>query len=73
MKTYEEIKDDLRRGAINGALAMRARKAIEELQTIHELDQVEIVNLRRQIEAMQMKEEEKLHDLKEGNRSPYKA
>lgn len=50
---YGEIIDDLKRGAINGALVKRAANAIEELLTMHELDQSEIVRLRRQIEARQ--------------------
>lgn len=72
MNSYEELLDDLKRGAINGALANRARKAIEELLTMHQLDQAEIVRLRRQIEVLQMSEEEKLADLKEGNRAAYR-
>lgn len=71
-RNYHEIIDDLKRGAINGALAMRAKKAIEELLQMHELDQSEIVRLRRQIEVLQMSEEEKLEDLREGNRSTYR-
>lgn len=52
-RNYYEIIDDLKRGAINGALANRAKAAIEELLHMHELDQSEIVRLRRQVEAMQ--------------------
>ena len=50
----------------------RAAKAIEELLQLHYLDLSEIKRLNRQIEVLQMSEEEKLQDLKEGNRSPYK-
>jgi hypothetical protein len=56
-RNYHEIIDDLKRGAINGALVNRARAAIEELLTMHELDQAEIVRLRRHIEVLQMEEE----------------
>lgn len=49
---YGEIIDDLKRGVCNSALLVRASKAIEELLTMHQLDQAEIVRLRRQIEAM---------------------
>lgn len=49
--TYREIIDDLRKGVLSPALAARAAKAIDELLHIHELDQSEIVRLRRQIEA----------------------
>lgn len=69
---YYEIMDDLQRGLCAPALAKRARAAIRELLTMHELDQAEIVRLRRQIEVLQMGEEEKLEDLREGNRSPYR-
>ncbi len=71
-RSYEELLTDLRLGAITGALANRAKKAIEELLTMHYADQAEIVRLRRQIEVLQMTEEEKLEDLREGNRSPYR-
>ena len=71
MKNYHELIDDLRMFKDRPLMA-RAAKAIEELLTIHQLDQAEIVRLRRQIEVLQMSEEEKLQDLKEGNRSPYK-
>ena len=53
-------------------LMERAKAAIIELVGLHCYDMSEIVNLRRQIEALKMKEEEKLQDLKEGNRSPYR-
>lgn len=69
-RNYHELIDDLRFFKDRPLIA-RAAKAIEELLTIHELDQSEIVRLRRQIEALEMKEEEKLADLREGNRSPY--
>lgn len=50
---YDEIITDLRICALTPALAARAKKAIEELLHLHELDQSEIVRLRRQIEAME--------------------
>lgn len=49
-------------------LMIRAKQAIEELLVLHQLDQSEIVRLRRMVE---MKEDEKWKDLKAGNRSPY--
>ena len=52
---YQEITDDLRKGVLSPALAARAAKAIDELLHIHELDQSEIVRLRRQIEAREDK------------------
>ena len=67
-RNYHEIIDDLKRCALSPALAARAKAAISELLTIHELDQSEIVRLRRMVE---MKEDEKWEDLHEGNRSPY--
>lgn len=66
---YNEILDDLRRQILTPALANRAKKAIEELLHLHELDQAEIVRLRRMVE---MKEDETWQDLKDGNRSPYR-
>lgn len=72
MKNYAEIIDDLKHTVLTPATAARAKKAIEELLHIHQLDQTEIVMLRRQIEVLQMSEEEKQKDLGEGNRSPYK-
>lgn len=72
-RNYNEIIDDLRRCALSPALAARAKAAITELLQMHELDQSEIVRLRRQIEALEMKEEEKLADLREGNRAPYRG
>ena len=71
-RNYYEILDDLKHCALSPALAARAKSAIEELLTLRELDQSEIVRLRRQIEALEMKEEEKLKDLREGNRAPYR-
>ncbi len=71
-RNYYEIIDDLDRGVMNKAVAARAKKAIEELLTMHELDQSEIVRLRRMVEVLQMGEHEKLADLREGNRAPYK-
>ena len=69
---YEELINDLRICVMTPATAARARKAIQDLLHLRQLDQAEIVKLRRQIEALQMMEEEKLQDLKEGNRSPFK-
>lgn len=69
MYKYNEIIDDLRRQILTPALAAKAKAAIEELLQMHELDQSEIVRLRRQVE---MKEDEKWRDLREGNRSPYR-
>ena len=68
-RNYYEIIDDLRRQILTPALANRAKAAIEELLQMHELDQSEIVRLRRVVE---MKEYEKWRDLREGNRSPYR-
>lgn len=50
---YDEIITDLRICALTPALAARAKKAIEELLHMHELDQREIVRLRRQVEVLQ--------------------
>lgn len=50
---YNEIIDDLRRQILTPALAAKAKRAIEELLYLRELDQSEIVRLRRQIEAME--------------------
>lgn len=55
-RNYHEVIDDLKRCALSPALAARAKGAIEELLHLHELDQSEIVLLRRQIEALEMKE-----------------
>ena len=71
MKNYEELIDNLKMFRDRPLIA-QAAKAIRELLNIHQLDQAEIVRLRRQIEVLQMSEEEKPQDLKEGNRSPYK-
>lgn len=68
-RNYYEIIDDLKRGVCTPALANRAKAAIEELLHLHELDQSEIVRLRRTVE---MKEDEKWRDLREGNRAPYR-
>ena len=54
---YNEIIDDLRRQILSPALAHRAKGAIEELLYLHELDQSEIVRLRRQVEVLQMEAE----------------
>ena len=54
-RNYYEIVDDLRKRALSPALAHRAKAAIEELLHLHELDQAEIVRLRRMVE---MKEAE---------------
>ena len=69
---YDEILDDLKRGVLTPATAAKAKNAINELLTLRQLDQAEIVRLRRQIEVLQMSDEAKLSDLREGNRSPYK-
>lgn len=50
-RNYYEIVDDLRRQVLTPALAARAKAAIEELLAMHELDQSEIVRLRRMVEA----------------------
>ena len=71
MKNYQELIEDLRMFKDRPLMA-RAAKAIEELLQLHYLDLSEIKRLNRQIEVLQMSEEEKLQDLKEGNRSPYK-
>lgn len=85
--SYEELLNDLEtcsKGApcadckqpkkwnCDWMLMERAKKAVEELLTMHRLDQGEIVRLRRQIEVLQMDEYEKLADLREGSREPYK-
>ena len=70
-RNYHELIDDLRMFP-DRALMMRAASAIEELLVANECLQSEVVLRRRQIEAMEMKEEEKLADLREGNRSPYR-
>lgn len=49
-RNYYEIIDDLRKCALSPALARRAKAAIEELLHLHELDQAEIVQLRRMVE-----------------------
>lgn len=67
-RSHDEIIDDLRREILTPALAARAKNAIQELLQLHRLDQAEIVRLRRQIE---MKEDEKWQDLRDGNRSPF--
>ena len=72
-RNYYEIVDDLTKGILTPALAARARAAVNELLTSNECMQSEIVRLRRQIEALEMKEEEKLADLREGNRAPYRG
>ena len=71
-RNYYEIIDDLNKGVMNKAVAARAKKAIEELLMVHELDQSEIVRLRRMVEAMETSDEKKIEDIKEGNRSPYR-
>ena len=68
---YVELIDDLRMFK-DRALMMRAAKAIEELLLVHQLDQSEIVRLRRQIEVLQMSDEAKIADIKEGNRAAYR-
>ncbi len=55
---YKELVDDLRMFRDRPLMA-RAAKAIEELLLIHQLDQSEIVRLRRQMEDLKMSEEEK--------------
>ena len=70
-RNYPELIDDLRMFKDRPLMA-RAATALEELLTIHQLDQAEIVRLRRQIEVLQMSEEEKRKDLGEGNRAAYR-
>ena len=53
---YYELVDNLRMFP-DRALMVRAAKAIEELLLIHQLDQSEIVRLRRQIEVLKMEGE----------------
>lgn len=67
---YTEVLDDLRRCVLTPATAAKAVRAIKELLQIHQLDQAEIMRMRRQ---MGLKEEEKWEDLREGNRSPYRS
>lgn len=52
-RNYYEIIEDLRQQVLTPALAARAKNAIEELLHMHELDQSEIVRLRRQVEVLQ--------------------
>ena len=68
---YKELADDLRMFKDRPLMA-RAAKAIEELLLIHQLDQSEIVRLRRQIEVLKMSDEEKLEDIREGVREAYR-
>lgn len=51
-RNYYEIIDDLRSQVLTPALAARAKNAIVELLHMHELDQSEIVRLRRQIDFL---------------------
>ncbi len=44
---YDELIEDLKRGAFTPALAKRAAAAIKELVQTHQLDQAELVRLRR--------------------------
>lgn len=69
-RSYDEIIDDLKKCILTPALAARAKSAIQELLQLHRLDQAEIVRLRCMVE---MKEDEKWEDLREGNRSPYRG
>lgn len=55
-RNYYEIIDDLHRQILTPALAARAKSAIEELLQMHELDQAEIVRLRRVVEATDLGE-----------------
>lgn len=52
-RNYYEIIDDLRQQILTPALAAKAKRTIEELLHMHELDQSEIVRLRRQVEVLQ--------------------
>ena len=72
MNKYEELIDDLKLSIATPATLARARKAIEELLAIHRLDQSEIVRLRRQIEVLQMSDEAKIEDIREGVREAYR-
>lgn len=56
-RNYYEIIDDLRRQILTPALANRAKNAIEELLQMHELDQSEIVRLRRMVEIRRSEED----------------
>lgn len=69
---YDEILDDLSRCVLSPATAAKAKNAIRELLTLRQLDQAEIVRLRRQIEVLQMSDEAKIADIKEGNRAAYR-
>lgn len=53
---YKELIDELAMFSRDPRIA-RARKAIRDLLTMHQLDQAEIVRLRRQIEVLQMEGE----------------
>lgn len=50
---FEEIINDLKRGAISPALTKRAAAAIEELVQMRQLDQAELIRLRRWIERLE--------------------
>lgn len=50
---YDELIEDLKRGAVTPAVAKRAAAAIKELVQMHQLDQAELVRLRRWIERLE--------------------
>ena len=50
---YEEILNDLKRCVLTPAVAKRAVAAIKELVHLHQLDQAELVRLRRWIERLE--------------------
>lgn len=50
---YEELLDDLKRGVLTPAVAKRAAAAIKELVQLRQLDQAEIIRLRRWIERLE--------------------
>ena len=68
---YNEIIDDLRRQILTPALANRAKKAIEDLLQMHELDQSEIVRLRRMVEAREETREERKARYKRREFTPF--
>ena len=70
-RNYYEIIDDLKRGVCTPALANRARAAIEELLQMHELDQSEIVRLRRLAEARGETREEREARYKRREFTPF--
>lgn len=71
--SYVHLLDDLEKMGRGDALHARCRSVIRELLTMHQLDQAEIVRLRRQVEALQeMVEGKALVEIRDGNRAAYR-